>query len=158
MHSMQLLLSVTACLVLLAAAPQQKDRPPLYDPAADSFADLEEAIVAAQDSGRRILLTVGGNWCGWCYALDGYIHEHEDVHALLETSFVSLKVNMDQENPNEEFLSQYPDIGGYPHLFVLDSDGTFLHSQSTGPLEEGRSYDKAKLMGFLKEWGPSTLP
>ncbi len=42
---------------------------------------------------------------------------------------------------------------GYPHLFVLDSDGAFLHSQSTGPLEEGRSYDKAKLMGFLKEWG-----
>ena len=148
------LVLATACLTLLAAAPSQKDRAPLYDPSADSFADLAAAIVEAQDSGRRILLTVGGNWCGWCYALHDYIEANEDVHALLEESFVSLKVNMDQENPNEKFLSQYPDIGGYPHLFVLNSDGTFLHSQSTGPLEEGRSYDKSKLMGFLKEWAP----
>jgi thioredoxin-related protein len=154
MRSMQLLLVAASCLMLLAAAtPQKKDRPPLYDPAADSFADLEKAIAEAQESGQRILLTVGGNWCGWCYALNDYIKANEDVHALLEESFVSMKVNMDQENDNEEFLSQYPDINGYPHLFVLDSDGTFLHSQSTGPLEEGRSYDKAKLMGFLKEWG-----
>jgi len=153
MRSKQLLLAA-ACLMLLAAAPQQKDRSPLYDPSADSFADLEEAIVTAQDSGRRILLTVGGNWCGWCYALNDYIKSNEDVHALLEKSFVSVKVNMDQENPNEKFLSQYPSINGYPHLFVLDSDGTFLHTQSTAPLEDGRSYDKAKLMGFLKKWEP----
>ena len=158
MHSMRWMLAAAACLMLVAAAPQQKERPPLYDPSADSFADLEQAIGAAQDSGRRILLTVGGNWCSWCYALDEYIKANEDVKALIEASFISLKVNMDQENPNEEFLSQYPDIGGYPHLFVLDRDGTFLHSQSTGPLEEGRSYDKAKLMGFLKEWGPGMLP
>jgi len=154
MRSMQLLLVAAACLTLLAATQTRKDRPPLYDPSADSFADLEEAVVAAQESGRRILLTVGGNWCGWCYALNDYIKANEDVHALLEESFVSLKVNMDTENPNEEFLSRYPSINGYPHFFVLDSDGTILHTQSTGPLEEGRSYDKAKLMGFLKEWGP----
>ena len=149
-----LMLLATVCFMLLAASPSQKDRPPLYDPSADSFADLEEAIVEAQGTGRRILLTVGGNWCGWCYSLHEYIEANEDVHSLLEQSFVPLKINMDQENPNEQFLSQYPNIGGYPHLFVLDSDGTFLHSQSTGPLEEGRSYDKAKLMGFLKDWGP----
>jgi thioredoxin-related protein len=145
---------LAACLILLAAAPSQHDREPLYDPSADPFADLQEAVTEAQSSGRRILLTVGGNWCGWCYTLHEYIHEHEDVLALLEQNFVSLKINMDQENRNEEFLSQYPEIHGYPHLFVLDSDGTFLHSQSTAPLEEGPSYDKAKLMSFLKEWGP----
>jgi thioredoxin-related protein len=146
-------LAATCCLILLASAPRQKDREPLYDPSADPFADLEETIVEARESDRRILLVVGGNWCGWCYALDEYIHEHEDVLTLLEENFVTLKINMDRENDNEEFLSRYPEIRGYPHFFVLDSDGTFLHTQSTGPLEEGRSYDKAKLTGFLKEWG-----
>jgi thioredoxin-related protein len=148
------LAAAACCLILLAAAPQQKDREPLYDPSADPSADLEMAVSQAQESDRRILLVVGGNWCGWCYELDEYIHQHDDVLALLEKNFVALKINMDPENDNEEFLSQYPEIPGYPHLFVLDSDGTFLHTQSTGPLEEGRSYDKAKLMAFLQEWRP----
>ena len=154
MISQRSVLAVACCLVLLAAAPQKKDRPPLYDPEADPFADLEATVVVAEESGRRILLNVGGNWCGWCYTLDGYIKANDDVSELLEANFVVLKVNMSQDNDNEKFLSQYPRISGYPYWFALDSDGTFLHPQSTGALEDGRSYDKAKLMGFLKELGP----
>ena len=147
-------LALACCLVLLAAAPQQTDRPPLYDPEADPFADLEATIVVAQESDRRIILNVGGNWCGWCYTLDAYIKANDDVRELLEANFVILKINMDQENDNEKFLSQYPSISGYPYWFVLDSNGTFLHPQSTGALEDGPSYDKATIMAFLEEWGP----
>jgi len=154
MRSKGSLLAVVCCFALLAAAPQKKDRPPLYDPEADPFADLEATVVVAQESGRRILLNVGGNWCGWCYTLDGYIKANDDVRELLEANFLVLKVSMDQENDNEKFLSQYPEISGYPYWFVLDNDGTFLHPQSTGALEEGPSYDKAKIIAFLDEWGP----
>ena len=155
MRLRRVVLAFACCLALLAAAPPLQDRPPIHDPDADPFADLEAAIVAAQESGRRILLNVGGNWCGWCYRLDDYINANDDVRELLEANFVVVKVNWSPDNENEKFLSQYPEIHAYPYLFVLDSDGTFLHPQSTGALEEGSSYDKAKLMAFLREWGPS---
>ena len=36
------------------------------------------------------------------------------------------------------------------HLFVLDDAGKLLLSQSTGELEAGKDYDKAKLLAFLR--------
>ena len=47
-----------------------------------------------------------------------------------------MKVNFSPENENKELLSKYPQIPGYPHIFVLDSGGNLLHSQFTGDLEE----------------------
>jgi hypothetical protein len=52
-------------------------------------------------------------------------------------------------------LSRYPKIPGYPHLFVLDSTGKFLHSQGTGELEVGDHHDREKVLSFLKAWAPS---
>ena len=155
MPSKRPVLALACCLVLLAAAaPQQQDRPPLYDPTADSFQDLQDTIAAAQESGKRILLNVGGNWCGWCYTMDGYLKANDDVRERLEAGFIFLKINMSQENRNEEFLSQYPKIHGYPHIFVLDSDGTLLHSQDTYYLEEESSYHRGRWMHFLRVWEP----
>jgi hypothetical protein len=66
--------------------------------------------------------------------------------------FVVLKVNYSKENKNEKFLSRYPKILGYPHFFVLDSKGKFLHSQDTSALEKDGGYARDKVHSFLKEW------
>jgi hypothetical protein len=67
-----------------------------------------------------------------------------------------VKVNVGPENMNEEFLSQYPKAAGYPHIYILDSDGTFLHSQDTAELEDGAdSYVPEVFMAFLQRWAPS---
>jgi len=42
-------------------------------------------------------------------------------------------------------------------LFVLSPEGEMLHSQNTGLLETGKSYDKEKFLNFLKEWSPNKL-
>ena len=62
---------------------------------------------------------------------------------------------MSEENDNADFLSNYPKIPGYPHLFVLDRDGKFLHSQGTGELESGRGYDEELFSAFLDAWKPN---
>jgi hypothetical protein len=43
-------------------------------------------------------------------------------------------------------------VSGYPHLFVLESDGSLVHSQETGALEKGKGHDPDKVMAFLKKW------
>lgn len=70
----------------------------------------------------------------------------------LSDDFIVLKVNHGDANNNEAFLSKYPEIPGYPHFFLLESDGSFLHSQGTAELEEGRGYDEGVFLAFLKEW------
>ncbi len=125
-----------------------------YDPGRDPQKDLEVTIERAVAEGKRILLEVGGEWCSWCKALDRYVHENQAVTSALERGFLIMKVNFSEENSNANFLSPYPAIPGYPHLFVLDGDGTFLHSQGTGELEQGPAYNQEVFLAFLQRWSP----
>lgn len=126
----------------------------VYDPARDPTTDLATAIQRATSEQKRILVQVGGEWCVWCHILDDFFHSEKDILSVLGEEYVILKVNFDNVNRNEAFLSKYPAISGYPHIHVLESDGSFLHSQQTDQLETGRSYSRSAVMGFLRKWAP----
>ena len=121
-----------------------------FDPSRNPAKDVDSAVVQAKLSGRRILLDVGGEWCKWCHYLDRFFVQNKDVAEFLHQKFVVVKINYSKENENKEFLSHYPKVPGYPHFFVLDSDGTFLYSQDTGELETGQGHDHDKVLAFLR--------
>jgi thioredoxin-related protein len=123
-----------------------------YDPKRDAAHDISDAAAEAKRTNRRVLLEVGGEWCSWCHHLDDFFAAHSDLTSLRDKSFVTVKINFSEENPNKAVLGQYPAIEGYPHLFVLDSDGTLVHSQDTGTLEEGKSYNLDRFTAFLAYW------
>lgn len=151
-----------------------------FDPKRDPNLDLQNAIAQAQKENKRIILDVGGEWCGWCKKMEYYFMKNSKLENLRDKSYIWVRINMSQENENKEFLSKYPEIPGYPHLFVLEKDGTLLHSQFTGDLEEpdipiiipsnvknkeafleaaykkkkARSYDMQKFTEFLNKWKP----
>lgn len=149
---LSLLALLFACA--LQPAPAQWTPPTTFDPARDPAKDLREAVSLAQRSGKRILLDAGGEWCVWCRRLDTLFTTNRELLQFRDRNYVTLKVNYSKENKNEEFFSRYPKIPGYPHLFVLDSNGDLLHSQGTEELEGGSGYDPEKVYRFLKEWAP----
>jgi thioredoxin-related protein len=124
-----------------------------FDPKRDAAKDIADAIKLAKKQNKRILLDVGGEWWGWCKKLASFFRTDKDAAKVLKEKFIVVKVNYSQENENKEVLSMYPKIPGYPHFFVLDKDGKFLHSQGTGELETGDHHDHDKMMAFLKKWG-----
>ncbi len=147
-----------------AAAPAQ-DKPPTdravvdrFDPQRDAAKDIQYAVEEAKRSGRRVLLDVGGNWCVWCRRLDSLFVRRADLAEFLRENYVLVKVNYSPENKNERVLSRYPRVAGYPHYFVLDGDGSLIHSQDTGALESGKGHDPEKVMAFLKKWAPQHPP
>ena len=125
-----------------------------YDPARNAAEDIRAAVAEAGRVGKRVLVEVGGEWCIWCHIMDAYFEKNPELLAFREKNFVMVKVNYSEENKNEAALSNYPAVAGYPHLFVLERDGKLLHSQDTGKLEEGKNYNLAKFMDFLKAWAP----
>lgn len=129
-----------------------------FDPARDPFADLETAKVEAQRGGKRIILDVGGEWCSWCHLLDAFMEGDSQLRRFRDANYVWMKVNYSEDNENAAFLARFPEISGYPHLFVLDADGQLLHSQFTGELEKGKGYDRARFEAFLKQWAPPAAP
>lgn len=123
-----------------------------YDPRANPYRDLERALARAQAEDKRVLMVVGGNWCGWCEILDNFLTRNADVRAAFESSFVMLKVNWSPTNENVAFLSGFPRSRGYPDFFILDSNGTFLRQQDTGLLERENDYDRARMLAFAQRW------
>lgn len=126
-----------------------------FDPVRNADLDIKMAVAEAKRTNRRVMLDVGGEWCGWCHVLDRYFAEHADLRAMRDEHYVWLKVNFSPQNRNEAVLSRYPTIPGYPHLFVLEQDGKLLHSQGTAQLEEGASYNRDRMAAFLLKWTAS---
>jgi thiol:disulfide interchange protein len=125
----------------------------VYDPARDPAEDLKQATLVAQKEKKRIMLELGGDWCIWCKHMDEFYAAHSDLLQFRADHYVLVKVNVSQENRNEAFLLQFPPAAGYPHIYILSSDGTFLHSQDTAELEDGAdSYVLEVFMAFLQKW------
>lgn len=125
-----------------------------FDPGRNPDTDLKTAVTLAKNENKRIILDVGGEWCIWCHRIDAFMHNTDEVKVLIDKNYIVVKVNFSKENKNEEFLSKYPPIEGYPHFFVLDKNGKLIHSQNTGDLEKDKDYDKEKFISFLEKWKP----
>ena len=126
-----------------------------YDPARNPADDLEQAIMIAQRENKRIMLELGGDWCIWCKYMDDFYKSQPDILQARVENYVLVKVNVSEENANEKFLSQFSEAAGYPHIYILESDGTLLHSQNTADLEDGAdSYVPDVFMAFLQKWAP----
>ena len=122
-----------------------------YDKSRDPASDLAATIQRATAENKRILLQVGGDWCGWCKLISQYMHDNQVVNNLLTQHFVVMKVTYPGDHA-ASFLGQFPKCNAYPHLFVLEKDGTLLHSQGTGELEEGKGYNEKVFTEFLNAW------
>lgn len=139
------------------AANQTKDAAPVierekFDPKANADEDLSAAVAKAQKENKRIILDIGGEWCVWCRTMDNFLIKNSELARLRDENFVWVKVNFSEENENKEFLAKYPEIKGYPHLYVLEKDGKFLYSKDTAELEAGKSYNLQKFTDFLKQY------
>lgn len=157
------LLAAAALLALLTApaAPAAAPTAGPYDPRADATAALRAAGERAGASGKRVLAVVGGNWCGWCRALDRLMKEDPSVRAALESGFELVHVNFSKENKNEAVMESLgrPDKLGFPVLVVLSPKLDVLKKQETESLETGDKkvpgHDPKKVASFLRSWSPT---
>jgi thioredoxin-related protein len=149
-----LTLALSFCVFAAHAGTPSKLPPAGYDKTRDPAADLTAAIPQAQRENKRILLEVGGEWCVYCRLLNKLVHEDERLAKRLEEDFLVIKVNFSPDVKNEAFLSHYPTIPSYPHLFVLETDGTFLLSETPDSFMGHDKYVADKILAFLEKWAP----
>ena len=148
----------SACVLLAplpaAAVKETQPLPTRFDPARDPAHDLDTALKMARTTRRHVLAEVGGEWCTWCHIMDRFFAANPELKKIRDSNFILLKVNFSKENQNQAFLSRWPKVAGYPHFYVLDSDGRLLKSQDTSALEAAKDYDPITFRAFLIDWSP----
>ena len=130
-------------------------KPAVYDEQADPQQQIDTAVRTARHRNQRVLLSLGGNWCGWCIKLHKLFDENQEIAKLLDEEFVVGWIDSANLDKVAAFgADARKEIGkhGVPFLVVLDADGKVLALQDTGSLEEGPVHDPAKVKAFLKTW------
>jgi thioredoxin-related protein len=147
--------SLALCLFALApACLAGEPNLPGYDAKADPQIALDRALVQAKASKKKVLVVAGGEWCIWCHYLESFIAKNKDVDDAIHHSFVTVKAYYGEGNKNTAFFSRLPKAVGYPHFWVISSDGKVLHSVNTATLEDGgKSYNKARFLKFIRDLG-----
>lgn len=137
----------------------QNNKTKLYNPDADAKTDIAAAIALADSIGKNVLLQIGGNWCPWCIRFNRFCISDKEIDTLLQNNYIIVHINYSNENKNLEVLKSlgYPQRFGFPVLVILDGKGNRMHTQDTGLLELGDSYDRKKVITFLYNWTPSAL-
>ena len=133
----------------------------IYNENADARAEIKAALEKAKADNKNVLLQIGGNWCPWCVKLHGMETTDMQIDSLLNANYVKVMVNVPREKDKRdpELMASLgnPQRFGFPVLVVLNQEGERIHTQDSWYLEQDKSYDRDKLMHFLKMWSVAAV-
>ena len=139
----------------------------VYNEEINPMTQIDEALAQAKSSGKFVVCQVGGNWCPWCLRFADFVTKDTTISQVLDQNFVYIHVNYNpRKSQDAEKTAQTqsmlkrldnPARFGFPVFVVLDGQGKVLHIQDSSFLEEGKSYNQAKVLRFLKNWTPQAV-
>jgi thioredoxin-related protein len=102
-------------------------------PPRDAKVVLEEALSRAASDDKRVFLTFGAPWCGWCHRLGDWLAQPE-VAAILQSDLIITKIDIDRMTGGKDVMNRYRlnPSGGIPWYTILDAKGKSL-ATADGP-------------------------
>ena len=92
---------------------------------------FDDGLKQAKQTGKKVLIDVYTDWCGWCKKMDAGTYADKKVSDYLEKYFVIIKLNAEANetisysgkkiSPAE--FSQGMGVSGYPATLFLKSNG-----------------------------------
>ncbi|MDQ1909321.1 thioredoxin domain-containing protein [Paenibacillus sp. GD4] len=119
----------------------------------DWFPWSEEAFETAKRENKPIFLSIGYSTCHWCHVMERESFEDEEVAALLNKDYVSIKVDR-EERPDVDHL--YMSVcqamtgqGGWPLTIIMTPEKKPFFAGTYFP--KGRKLGRAGLMEILPQ-------
>jgi thioredoxin-related protein len=155
----KLFLTTFILFAVLSAISQDMSKFKLYNPEEDAKEKIENAVKEAKNSGKHVMIQIGGNWCVWCARFNDFVNNDQQLDSLVKANYVVYHLNNSKENKNNDLLKKYefPQRFGFPVFLILNEKGDLIHTQSSWFLEAGKSYDKEKVTAFFSDWSKKAL-
>ena len=159
----KILLVLAVALLSLAVNAQEQPAPKkVYNEEINPLEQIDKAILQAQTEGKFVICQVGGNWCPWCLRFADFITNDSTINSLIEQNFEYIHVNYHPRKAGEvgkALMKRLNNAGrfGFPVFVVLDDQGNIIHIQDSSFLEEGKGYNKEKVLRFFQNWTPKAV-
>lgn len=128
-----------------------------YNTSENAQEKIDALLLKAKKENKNILIQTGGNWCSWCLLFHRFVQETPEVKQLLDKQYLYYHLNYSKENKNEAVFAKYaPNSNdlGYPFFIILNKKGEVVTVQESGSFEQGKGYNKEKVLAFLQKNSP----
>jgi thioredoxin-related protein len=103
----------------------------------DAQAVLRDALGKASSQDKKVFLTCGAPWCGWCHRLEDFL-ARTDIAPIMDRDFVVLKIDIDRMTRGKDVMEKYlPEESrrstGIPWYVILDAKGEKLATSDLLP-------------------------
>ncbi len=124
-----------------------------YAEGADAKAAVAEAFARAKDSGKRVLVDFGGNWCPDCRILAG-VMELPEMKSFLSAHYEMVTVDVGMFDKNLDVVKSLgvEKLKGVPTVVIAEPDGRPLNVTNSAELSDARSMTPQGLADWLAKW------
>ena len=126
-----------------------------YTVSDDAMGDVDAALVRAGESGKRVLLVMGANWCHDSRALAGWL-ESDGIAPLVEREYELVFVNVgmpqrgDGHNLGIARRFGLDDLPGTPNLLVLSASGELVNADTATSWRDAASRSEEAIRAELE--------
>ena len=151
---MKLFLSIIILSMTVTTGFAQATAEKIYNPTADAKANIADLVKRAAKEKKNVFIMAGGNWCSWCMEFNRFTKADPQIDSIFKADYLIYHLNYSPENKNLAVFANlgYPQRFGFPNFIILDENGNRLHTQNSAYLEQGKSYNRVKVIEFLKGW------
>jgi thiol-disulfide isomerase/thioredoxin len=131
-----------------------------YDDKADAAAEVNAALARAAQSGKRVLIDLGGNWCGDCRVFAAMLQLPE-VHRFVDSHFELVLVNVGRFTTNLEVPARFgvPGLKAAPTILIVSPQGQLLNGDDIVALQDARAMTPQAVVDWLAHWAaPVSAP
>ena len=133
-----------------------------YGPAEGAQQSVDAAFQQARQTGRKVLLDFGANWCPDCRILAGVLAQ-PGIAAWVSQNFIVVTINVDRAagpttegerfNTNADIARKYGvTISAIPALLVVTPTGQLLNRDKALALGNARTLSGQAMVDQLNEW------
>ena len=134
--------------------PALKQPLPLpYDVNANAPADVDAALARATATGKRVIVDLGGNWCGDCRVFAA-IMDVPAVKKFIDAHYEVVQVNVGRYDTNLEIPARFglDKPKAAPTTLIVSPDGKLLNGDDLVALKDARSMTPQAVLDWLAHW------
>jgi len=124
-----------------------------YDVNADAGAELDAALVRAKAEGKRVIVDLGGNWCGDCRVFAA-IMDLPEVKKYVDAHYEVVLVNVGRYDTNLEIPARFglDKLHAAPTTLIVSPDGKLVNGDDTVALKDARDMTPQQVIDWLAHW------
>ena len=120
---------------------------------ADPHAELDAALARARISGKRVLIDLGGNWCGDCRVFAAIL-ALPAVRKFVDGHFELVAIDVGRFDRNLDIPARFgiAKLVAAPTILILSPAGELLNGDDLVALQDARSMTPQAVVDWLAHW------